>query len=149
MMRYLLTAAAILLASGCERSAVDPGGNDPARQVIQVVILEGFGSLEPVVNTLRMVRLPGYYDLSAYDSVRISFTAERMTPGATVDHILVKVGPMCYKSDSLAVPRKDFAITVMRRDLSKPAMCAFSFLSPDPGATLLLSQLKVVGWAAY
>ncbi len=149
MMRNLLTAVAVLLASGCERSAVDPNGNDQSHQVIQVVILEGFGSLEPEVNTLRMVRLPGYYNLSAYDSVRISFTAERLTTGTIMDHIQVKVGPMCYKGDSLAVPRKDFSMMVMRRDLSKPAMCAISFLCPDPGATLLLSQLKVVGWVTY
>lgn len=146
MMRHLFAATAFLLLSGCERSAVSPDPNAQDRAVIRVTILEGFGTLEPIVTFSRVVRLPGYYDLSAFDSIRVYFTAERQTPGGTGNHILVKVGPMCYKGDSLAATRKDCSILFLPRDLSKPAMCAISFFSPDTGATLLLSRLTVVGW---
>ena len=146
MNRLLLAVAALLLSPGCERSAVDPNGPDTTHPVVQVLIVDGFGELEPQVSLTSMVRLPGYYDLSSFDSIRVSFTAERTASGTRVDHILVKVGPACYKQDSLAAPRKDFSVVFMRWELTKSWMNAVSFLTPDQDATLLLSRLKVVGW---
>ena len=141
-----LAVAAIFLLSGCERSTLSPDTVDGNHPVIQVVIVEGFAGVEADVTPGNILRIPGYYDLSPFDSIRISFTAERMTPIAPVDHILVKVGPMCHRRDSLSALQKDFSVMFTRWDLAKPRMCAFSFFSPDPDATLQLSQLKVIGW---
>jgi hypothetical protein len=92
-------------------------------------------------------RVGRYFDFKDYDRLRISFSAKRLAFGSAVDHILIKVGPACYISDSLSASQKDFSILVKPTAIVKSQFAALVFFVPDAEANLVLSKLCVIGWA--
>jgi hypothetical protein len=113
----------------------------------QVTVIQGFGDADTASVGNGGYRVGWYFDFKAYDSLRINFSAKRLAPGSAVDHILIKVGPASYFSDSLSTPQKDFSILVKPAEVVKSQFAAFVFIVPDADASLILSRLRVIGWA--
>ncbi len=145
MNRALGLLVAVGFFAGCRSAINSPDGIRPAR-VVQVVIVDEASSMDPVTEGGTGFRVGWYYDLSPYDSLRIEFTASRVSSRTTHDHITVKLGPTLYFNDSLSVPEKSFSLFVRRSDLSKPAFSALVFFVTEPGSMILLSKLRMVGW---
>lgn len=145
MQKLFFLSIASLLAAGCRPDVNSPDAMGPSR-VVQTVIIDGFGVIDPIVQGDRGLRVGLYYDFTPYDSLRINFVATRLTPGASHDHIVIKLGPVFYLRDSIASPQQSFTFLVRRQDLSKPAFSALTFFVPDSGVAMMLSSLRVVGW---
>ena len=111
------------------------------------MIISGFGNADTVSVGNAGYRVGWYFDFKDYDSLRINFSAKRLALGSAVDHILVKVGPSSYFSDSLSASQKDFSILIKPTDVVKSQFAALVFIVPDVEATLTLSRLRVIGWA--
>ena len=106
----------------------------------------GFGNADTVTVGGNGFRIPGYYHFDPFDSLSIHFTARRLAIRPTFDHLLINVGPPYYVSDSLSALQKDFSIPVRSSDLAKAHYAALTFIVQDPETSLMLSQLRVVGW---
>lgn len=145
MFRALALITALALLTGC-RSSVNEPQNTMASRAVQVTIVDASATADPVVMSDRGFRVGWYYDLTPFDSLRIEFTATRLTPTAPHDHIIVKLGPTLYLTDSIAVMEQDFSWLVLRRDLAKPALSALVFFVPDSGSAIRLSRLSMIGW---
>ena len=146
MIRFFALLFPWLLFFGCTRDSSVPVSDAYGHAAVQVVIVDGAGETDPVVTAASMVKLPGYYDLSAFDSILVSFRAERLEQRVPSDQVLVKIGPACYRQDSVSGLARDIAVRFYRSDLSKPNFCAISFLAGNPEASLVLKRIKVVGW---
>lgn len=133
---------------GCERLTDAPLAPSPATAG-QVLVIQGFGNADTVSVGNEGYRVGGYFDFKAYDSLRINFSAKRIVPGSAVDHILIKVGPACYFSDSLSGSQRDFSVLVIPAAIAKPQFAALTFFVPDAEAPLFLSQLRVIGWTMH
>ena len=145
MTRALGLCAAIILLAGC-RTSINSPEDARAPRIVQVVIVDGMTAVDPIVEGERGYRVGWYYDFSPFDSIRIDFVATRLTPTASHDHIVIKVGPAFYLRDSISIPEQGFSMLVMRRDLAKPAFSALVFFVSDAGAAIMISKLRVVGW---
>jgi hypothetical protein len=136
----------ILFCWGCERSSNLPPAPAPAA-IGQVTIISGFGNADTASVGNGGYRVGWYFDFRDYDSLRIKFSARRLAFGSAVDHILVKVGPSSYFGDSLSASQKDFSILIEPTAIAKSQFAALVFIVPDAESVLLLSRLRVVGWA--
>ncbi|MCX6144969.1 MAG: hypothetical protein NTZ35_17325 [Ignavibacteriales bacterium] len=150
MIKALLVCGTILFLGGCERLPDPPlapaSSSAPAGQIL---IIHGFGNADTASVGNEGYRVGWYFDFKDYDSLRINFSAKRLAFGSSVDHILIKVGPACYISDSLSASQKDFSLFIKPAAIPKSQFAALVFIVPDADATLLLSQLRVIGWAMH
>jgi hypothetical protein len=143
--KTLLLCSVVLVSAGCQRQFTDPG-EIRQKTIEKVIIADGFGDVDSVRVGQEGFRVGWYFDFTPYDSVRISFSGTRVNPAQSFIHMYVKVGPGCYLRDSISTSRKDFSFLFRGSDLAKPQFAALTFIVPDPGAHLVLSQLSVVGW---
>ena len=111
------------------------------------MIISGFGNADTVSVGNAGYRVGWYFDFKDYDSLRINFSAKRLAFSSAVDHILVKVGPSSYFGDSLSASQKDVSILIRPTAIVKSQFAALVFIVPDVEATLVLSQLRVIGWS--
>lgn len=147
MEKTLVMFLAALVCSGCDRSTVSgPDGVRSSTQVVQVVVIDGFGDNASTLTTSTYVRVGTYFDFSPFDSLRISFKATRLTAQLPFDEILIRIGPTCYIRDSVYATEKNVEFTVRADAISKRQFCALSFLTTDSRVLLKLSDLRVVGW---
>lgn len=138
---------AALLCCGCGRGTIsEPGEVGSTAQAPQVVI-SGFSKEPCLLTGSKMVRVGWYYDLSLYDSIRITFDARRLSTERPFDEILIKIGPATYLRDTVSTVQKQVRISVKVSTISKYVSCAFVFWSLDPLTELSLSNLRVVGWS--
>ena len=148
MIKSLLVFSTVFFLGGCERLPDPPlapaSASSPAGQIL---IIHGFGGTDTVSVGNEGYRVGWYFDFKDFDSLRINFSANRLAFGSTVDHILIKVGPGCYFSDSLSAPQKDFSILVKPAAIAKSQFAALVFIVPDAETSLVLSRLRVIGWA--
>jgi hypothetical protein len=147
MFRTLLLSCTIFILAGCDPSTDPTLASNPLIKE-QVVIISGFGQADTAVVGSNGMRVGDYYNFESYDSLSINFTARRLAMTPTYDHILVKLGPAYYLSDSLLSPQKNFSLTVKPFDLAKPQFSALTFIITDEEVSLVLSQLRVIGWRA-
>jgi hypothetical protein len=136
-----------LLCSGCVRQ--DVSGPDEVRsrtEVVQVVLIDGFGDNSSMLTSSTYVRVGTYYDFRPYDSLRISFTVTRLNAELPFDEILVRIGPTACLRDSVYATQERLSLGVTMSTISKTSFCALSFLAQDSRALLRLSDLRVVGW---
>jgi hypothetical protein len=145
MKQAFLVCATLLFLCGCERSQDLPPVSVPVASG-QTLIIQGFGSADAVSVGNEGFRVGWYFDFSDYDSLRINFSAQRLTSVSAVDHILIKVGPSSYFSDSLSAPQKNLSVLITPNTVTKSQFAALVFIVPDAETTLLLSQLRVIGW---
>jgi hypothetical protein len=146
--KILVVWFAILFLGGCERLPDVPMAPAPTTTG-QVLIIDGFGSADTASVGNEGFRVGWYFNFKDYDSLRINFSAKRLALGSAVDHILIKVGPASYFSDSLSAPQKDFSLLINPATIAKSQFAALVFIVPDAEATLVLSQLRVIGWATH
>lgn len=144
-MRILLFCTTIFFLCGCERLSVLPPAPTPSATT-QVTIIAGFGNADTANVGNAGYRVGWYFDFSDYDSARINFSARRLDLGRATDHVLVKVGPSTYFSDSLSAPQRDFSILIKPNAIAKSQFAALVFIVPDAEAFLILSHLRVIGW---
>jgi hypothetical protein len=147
MVKTLIVCIAILVLAGCERLPDSPFSPAPTATG-QTLIISGFGDTDTVSVGNRGFRLAPYFDFSSYDSVSIKFSAQRLELASAVNHVLIKIGPACYISDSLAAPQKNISVVVRPSDIAKSQFAALSFIVPDAEASLFLSKLRVIGWTS-
>jgi hypothetical protein len=147
MSRNLAVCFAIFFLAACSKSPFSSTVVAPTTAQ-QDEIIRGFGATDSVIVGAEGYRVGWYHDFSSYDSLRISFSARRLSPSPTFDHILVRIGPAYSLSDSLLTLQKDFSLLARRSDIAKPQFAALTFYVPDNGARLLLWELRVIGWAA-
>ena len=142
-----LICCAILALTGCERptSPLVTMGSDPA---IEELVLAGFGITDTVTVGTGGFRVGGYHNFSIYDSLRISFTASRTVAGPGTGEVLVRVGPANTFTIALGLTRQEVSILVPTGVLAKPQSSALTFYARDPEVSLVLTHLRVVGWAA-
>jgi hypothetical protein len=145
MVRNLVICGTILFLVGCNLSPFSSSIVAPIGAQ-QDEIIRGFGETDSVIVGPEGFRVGGYHDFSGYDSLRINFSAKRLTPGPAFDHILIRIGPAYYVSDSLFTLQQDFSLPVRRSDIAKSHFAALTFYATDAGVRLLLWQLRVVGW---
>ena len=148
VMKALLVCSTILFLGGCERLTDPPPAPAPAI-TRQVLVIQGFGDADMVSVGNQGYRLGPYIDFSAYDSLRFNFSAKRLALTSAVDHILIKIGPACYISDSLSSPQKNFSILIRSTAIAKSQFAAATFFVPDAETSLFLSQLCVIGWTMH
>jgi hypothetical protein len=148
VIKAIVLCGTILFLGGCERLPDSPTApvSVPA-PAGQVLIIQGFGTADSARVGNEGYRVGWYFDFKDYDSLRINFSAKRLDLGSAVDHILIRVGPARCYDDSLSDPQKDFSILVRPSTIAKPQFAALVFFAPDAESTLLLSQLRVIGWA--
>jgi hypothetical protein len=147
MVKNLVLCSTFLFLVGCNLSPFSSSTVAPV-SAQQDEIIRGFDGTDSVIVGSEGFRVGWYHDFSGYDSLRINFSAKRLTPGPTFDHILIKIGPAYYVSDSLFASQQDFSLLVRRSDIAKSHFAALTFYVTDAGVRLLLSQLRVIGWAA-
>ena len=147
MIRTFLLCAIFLYLAGCARPFDFPLANGPAMKS-QTTIIDGFGTTDTAIIGSQGYRVGGYYNFQPFDSITISFSAKRLITSSAIDRFLIKLGPGYYVSDSLSSPQKSFSISVKPLDLAKPQYAALTFIVQDAQTTLVLSQLRVVGWSA-
>ena len=147
MIRTFLIFFTFLYLAGCARSSDIPLADGPLVKN-QTTIIDGFGTADTAIIGSQGYRVGGYYNFEPFDSITISFSAKRLATWSAVDHLLIKVGPGYYFSDSLSSPQKSFSISVKPLDLAKPRYAALTFIVQDAQTSLVLSQLRVVGWSA-
>jgi hypothetical protein len=147
MSKNIVLCLAISFLAGCRLSPFSSTVVAPST-VQQDEIIRGFGATDSVIVGSEGYRVGWYYDFSGYDSLRINFSAKRLEPGPGFDHILVRIGPACYLSDSLIILQQDFSLLVRRSDIAKPQFAALTFYVTDVRVRLLLWQLRVTGWAS-
>ena len=148
MVRTLVVCGMILSLAGCERSIISPTSTIPVR-IEQYVLIGRFNESDTVLVGPNGFRVGWYHDFSPYDSLIISFSANRLAAGDMCSHVLIRIGPATYIGDSLMVSQKDFSIRIRTSDLEKPHSSALTFFAPDPEAALLLSHLRVIGWCSF
>jgi hypothetical protein len=141
-----LICCVILVLTGCERptSPLLSMGSEPA---IEELVLAGFGITDTVTVGTGGFRVGGYHNFSTYDSLRISFTANYAAAGAGTGGVLVRVGPANTFSVLLSLPQQEVSILVPTALLAKPQSSALTFYARDPEVSLVLTRLRVVGWA--
>jgi hypothetical protein len=147
MSKNLVLCLTIFFLAGCRLSPFSSTVVAPTT-VQQDEIIRGFGATDSVMVGSEGYRVGWYYDFSGYDSLRIKFSARRLELGPGFDHLLIRIGPACYLSDSLIALQQDFSLLVRRSDIAKPQFAALTFYVTDDGVRLLLWQLRVIGWAA-
>ena len=148
MKNSLLAVCTLLIASGCRELPYSPQV-PPLARAGQTVILDGFdGSLNAYVD-LQGHRVGRYFNFTPYDSLTISFSAERSAGGSGPVPLKLKVGPAYYLNGSLTGPKQDFAFYVPVHDLAKPGFAALTFFVADTSSILLLTNLRVIGWYTY
>jgi len=148
MGKILLTFIGVLLCCGCGRGTVS--GPDQPQHSTQApgVLISGFDEEPCVLAGANVIRVGWYYDFSAYDSLKISFNASRLSTEAPFDAIVVKIGPGTFLRDTVYAAQESISFSLRVSDLGKPANCAVTFRAPDPYSVLRLSGLRVVGWTA-
>jgi len=146
MDKIIVTCITALLCYGCERSIVS--GPDELRSAtqVEVVVINGFGEDTCMLTSSVLIRVGSYYNFRPFDSLRVSFSATRMTTHLPFDEILVRIGPACYLRDSVRALQKNVSLSVQVCDIAKPTFCALTFLTRDSLTILRLSDLRVVGW---
>jgi hypothetical protein len=147
MSRNLVVCFTVFFLAGCSKSPFSSTVVAPATAQ-QDEIIRGFDGNDSVVVGSEGYRVGWYHDFSGYDSLRINFSAKRLELGPGFDHILIRIGPACYLSDSLIALQQDFSLLVRRSDIAKPQFAALTFYVTDVGVRLLLWQLRIIGWAA-
>ncbi len=134
-----------LMLAGCSRTG-DPTGSIANTQTVEVTLFDGYRGGEAVLVGQGGLRVGGgYFDFSPYDTLRIGFTARRSEPGTSVARILVRIGPVTYRQDSVVTDQKLVAIILRVADLSKSTFAAVTIYATEAGVPLLLSDLSVVG----
>jgi hypothetical protein len=147
MKKILSFGLAALLLSACERPGLTgPDEVRAATQVVQVVLIDGFGDISVMLTNSAHVRVGSYFDFRPYDSLRISFKAARLATDSPFDEILVRIGPTFCLRDSVYDEENNVSLRVNVRSISKSQFSALSFLAPDSRSLLRLSDLHVVGW---
>jgi hypothetical protein len=144
MIRNLVVCGTLLFLTGCD---IFPRAVGPATTESDLII-RGFDETDTVTVGREGIRVGGYYDFSSYDSVRINFSAKRLSLTPAFDHIQIRIGVACRLSDSLLVAQKDISLFIKPPNIVKPYCAALTFIVPDTGVHLLLSQLRVIGWPA-
>jgi hypothetical protein len=147
MEKTLVMCLATLLCIGCGRPTVT--GPDEVRasgQVVQVVLIDGFGEDPRTLTSTRYIRIGTYFDFRPYDSLQISFNATRVTSQLPFDEIMVRIGPSHYLRDSVYSTQENVSLRVKVPAVSKNQFCALTILTGDSTAFLQLSDLRVVGW---
>ena len=146
MKKTFVVCVAALLYYGCERSIVSGPEEVRSATLIQVVVIDGFGDDTCMLTSSVMVRVGSYYNFRPFDSLRISFSATRMTTHLPFDEILVRIGPACYLRDSVRAMQKNVSLSVKVCDIAKPTFAALTFVTRDSLTILKISNLRVVGW---
>jgi hypothetical protein len=147
MGKTLIMFIAALLCCGCGRGTIsEPGEVGSTAQSPQVVI-NGFSEEPCLLTDSRMIRVGWYYDFSNYDSIRITFSATRISTERPFDEILIKIGPATYLRDTVSTVQKQVQISVKVSTIAKSVSCAFVFWSLHPLTELSLSNLRVIGWS--
>ena len=146
MLRTFLLCATFLYLAGCARSSDFPLSSGLAMKN-QTTIVDGFGIADTAIIGSPGYRVGGYYNFEPFDSITISFSAKRFVSSSEIDHLLIKVGPGYYISDSLSSPQKSFSLSVKPVDLAKPQYAALTFIVQEAQTSIVLSQLRVVGWS--
>ncbi|MGA9365314.1 MAG: hypothetical protein WBW16_13195 [Bacteroidota bacterium] len=144
MIRNLVVCSTLLFLTGCD---IFPRAVGPTTTESDLII-RGFDETDTVTVGREGIRVGGYYDFSAYDSLRINFSAKRLSLSPAFDHIQIIVGVACRLSDSLSAVQKDISLLVKPPGIVKPYCVGLTFIVPDTGVRLLLSQLRVIGWPA-
>ena len=145
MKQLLITLIAGGAIVGCQRPT-EPSEVRAPSQVVQVVLVDGFGDYAGILTSVSLVRVGTYYDFRPYDSLHITFTATRLAAETPFDEILVRIGPTYCVRDSVRTAEKDVTLRVTVTEISKNQYCALSFLTFDSRALLRLSRLRVIGW---
>jgi hypothetical protein len=142
-----LICCVILVLTGCERptSPLVSAGSAPA---IEELVLAGFGVTDTVIVGTAGFRVGGYHDFSTYDSLRISFNARGAAGDIGTGEVLVRVGPANVFSVPLGLSQQEVSILISTALLPKPHSSALTFYARDPEMSLVLTGLRVVGWAA-
>jgi hypothetical protein len=147
MEKALFYGLAALFCCGCERPGLtDPNEVRASTKVVQVVVIDGFGDISRMLSSTSLVRVGTYFDFSPYDSLRISYTVERLTNELAFDEILIRIGPTFCLRDTVYAAGIDVSHMVNMRLVSKNQFCAVSFIATDSRTILRLSGLHVVGW---
>lgn len=144
-MKNLAVCAILLLLSACDRPT-DPPIPTSHVETRSTVIISGFNDVESAVVDRKGYRVGSYHNFRPYDSLWITFTATRMTSIQSSDPILIKIGPTANLRHSIANRQQYFSISVRPAEIAKPNFAALTFIVPDSGVSLLLSNLRVVGW---
>jgi hypothetical protein len=142
MDKPLLMVMAALLCWGCGRAT----GSGPDEVVSSGTVVTGFGNEPRVLTSSQVVRVGSYYDFSMYDSLRISFSAARLSTDLPFDVVLVKIGPATYLRDTVYSAEKNVSLSVKVSQISKPGFCALTFWTFDPLTVLKLYNLHVEAW---
>jgi hypothetical protein len=147
MQKALVMVIVAILFCGCERENVSgPEEIRSSTQVVQVVVVDGFGDIASMLTDSLSIRVGRYFDLSPYDSLLITFSAKRLVTQSPFDEILVRIGPAYYLRDSVYAAQENISLKVKASALSKRHYCALTFLTDDSRTHLQLSDLRVVGW---
>lgn len=148
MWKSVVLCGVLLALWGCERPVVGPlpEVGSPASHMTQVVFIQDFDNGASVLVGSSGVRVGWYHDFSPYDSVRINFSAKRTTARQACDYIRVRIGPAYYVLDSLSASQEALSLLVRPTELGKNHSVALTFYTTTPDASLILSDLRVVGW---
>ena len=137
----------ILFFLGCDRSvSPDSESLTAHQQAVPVVILEGFENEIGVVSNTEGLRVGPYLDLRPYDSLHLTFSLRRVAQRANPDRIVLRIGPTFSISVTVSDLQKDVRLTVEVPKISKRSFSAFSFIVPDTGIELHVTQFRVIGW---
>jgi hypothetical protein len=148
MNKSLFPACLLLFCLSCERSPFAPEPPPPSR-IGQKVIVNGFDEGIDAYVDDQGCRVGKYFDFTPYDSLSITFSAQRYAAGQDIVPFSIKIGPGYYLRGSLADQKQEFAYSVPVSVLSKPRFAALTFLVPLSVPPLVLSNLRVVGWFTY
>ena len=144
MEKTVVMFLAALLSLGCGKATV----SSLDESVASGTVIDGFG-VEPVILTSsKLIRVGTYYDISMYDSLRISFSATRLSAERRFDEVLVRIGPTTNLRDTVYAIQENVSLRLKVSTISKPTFCAFTFWTADPQTVLELSDLRVVGWTS-
>lgn len=147
MKKTLALCLPLLLWLGCREPIVtEPADLREAGQVVSETVIDGFGEELAPLTSSQLVRVGGYYDLSGYDSLWISFTATRVSSQLPFDEVWIKIGPAHYVREIVSTTRQQIFCSVNVPEISKSNFCAFQLLTTDSRTQLELSGLRVIGW---
>jgi hypothetical protein len=144
LIRCLVLCSTLLFFMGCD---IFPRSVGPVTAESDLIV-RGFDWTDTVTVGREGICVGGYYDISSYDSVRINFSAKRLYISPAFDHIQIRIGVACRLRDSLQAAQKDISLLIKPPNIVKPSCVALTFIVPDTGVYLLLSQLRVIGWPA-
>lgn len=148
MNRALFPACLLLFCIGCEGSPFVPESL-PAPRAAQKVIVNGLDAGSDAYVDDQGLRVGWYFNFAPYDSLNITFTAERYTAGQETVPFSIKIGPAYRVRGFMTGQKQDFSFFVTVRDLAKPQSAALVFFVPDSVSPLVLSNLRVIGWYTY